>query len=232
MTKASPANPEFDRLMKVAGQIVHEKKWDASVVIALATSLAVEVNSLASLSGPQKKQLVLDVVAAKIDEAVKASIDLSGSPVLENFEKVALAYLVENALPVFLDTLIAVSRGKIDLKKVVPKSWASYLFCFSASAVQVASVPAAEAVPVLPSQPPAVVESKVDEIPLQSNPLYNKPEPGSVAAVVSDVVADVVSEVKEKESVDTEIPQQQNTDTVIEVPSAVEVSPATPLEKL
>lgn len=229
MTKASPANPEFDRLMKVAGQIVHEKNWNASVVIALATSLAVEVNSLASLSGPQKKQLVLDVVAAKIDEAVKASIDLSGSPVLES---ALLAYLVENALPVFLDTLIAVSRGKIDLKKVVPKSWASYLFCFSASAVQVASVPAAEAVPVLPSQPPAVVESKVDEIPLQSNPLYNKPEPGSVAAVVSDVVAAVVSEEKEKESVDTETPQQQNTDTVVEVPSAVEVSPATPLEKL
>lgn len=226
MTKASPANPEFDKLMKVAGQIVHEKKWDASVVIALATSLAVEVNSLASLSGPQKKQLVLDVVAAKIDEAVKASIDLSGSPVLES---ALLAYLVENALPVFLDTLIAVSRGKIDLKKVVPKSWASCFSCFSASAVQVASA-ASEAVPVPPSQPPAVVESKVDEIPLQSNPLYNKPEPGSVAAVVADVVAAVVSE--EKESVDTEIPQQQNTDTVIEVPSAVEVSPATPLEKL
>jgi hypothetical protein len=229
MTKASPANPEFDKLMKVAGQIVHEKNWNASVVIALATSLAVEVNSLASLSGPQKKQLVLDVVAAKIDEAVKASIDLSGSPVLES---ALLAYLVENALPVFLDTLIAVSRGKIDLKKVVPKSWVSCFSCVSASAVQVASVPVPVAVPVLSSQPPAVVESKVDEIPLQSNPLYNKPEPGSV---VADVVVDVSEEKekeKEKETVDTEIPQQQNTDTVIEVPSAVEVSPATPLEKL
>lgn len=231
MTKASPANPEFDKLMKVAGQIVHEKNWNASVVIALATSLAVEVNSLASLSGPQKKQLVLDVVAAKIDEAVKASIDLSGSPVLES---ALLAYLVENALPVFLDTLIAVSRGKIDLKKVVPKSWASCFSCFSASAVQVVAAAEAVPVPVPSSQPPAVVESKVDEIPLQSNPLYNKPEPGSVAAVVADVVA-VVSEEKEKEkkeSVDTETPQQKNTDTVIEVPSAVEVSPATPLEKL
>jgi hypothetical protein len=228
MTNSSPATLEFDKLMKTAGQIVHEKNWDASAVISLATSLAVQVNSLTSLSGPQKKQLVLDVVKAKIHETVKTSIDLSGSPVVQS---AVLDYLVENALPVFLDTLIAVSRGKIDLKKVVPKSWASCFSCFpclSVASVQVASSPVSvQVVPVLSSQTPAVLDVKVDEIPLQSNPLYKKSDP----VVPEEKSLPVVKE-EEKVPVDTEIPQQQSTDTVTEVLGAVEVSPSTLPEKL
>ncbi len=120
-------NPEFDRLKSVAKALMSQKQWDASSLVALAGSLAGEVNKLTSLSGPQKKQLVLDVVKAVFQEAVEKA---SPSSPLGNPETVkSLNFVLDFAVPASLDLAVAAARGQLDLKKVKKTAIAGCLAC-------------------------------------------------------------------------------------------------------
>ncbi len=120
-------NPEFDRLKSVAQVLMSQKQWDASSLVALAGSLAGEVNKLTSLSGSQKKQLVLDVVKAVFQEAVEKA---SPSSPLGNPETVkSLNFVLDFAVPASLDLAVAAARGQLDLKKVKKTAIAGCLAC-------------------------------------------------------------------------------------------------------
>jgi hypothetical protein len=119
----APTSPEFGKLKKVAEQVVSHKQWDASLMISLAGSLAVEANTIVTLSGPQKKQLVLDVVKAVMTESVEAST-------AESAEKLKqLQFVAESVLPASLDLAVAAARGKFDLKKTKRTCFAAFLSC-------------------------------------------------------------------------------------------------------
>lgn len=203
----TPTNPEFDKLKKYADEILDKGHWNAATVVSLATSLAVHVNSFVSLSGSEKKKLVVEVVKEEINEALEESRNAPGDRPgkLSSDELQVLLFFVENALPAVLDSLVAVARGKIDLKKVVPRSWASCFSCCAASAVNaVPPAPVPSSVAVVSSAPPAALELKEEPIPLQSNPLYVGPE---------------------EKYVDKQTPQENNNHVVTVVQSVSEESP-------
>jgi hypothetical protein len=127
----APTSPEFCKLKELALKVVSHKQWDAPLMISLGGSLAVEANKIASLSGSQKKQLVLDVVKDVMIESVGAST-------AESAEKLKqLNFVVESVLPASLDLAVAAARGEFDLKKAKRSCFAAFLSClpFLVSAV-------------------------------------------------------------------------------------------------
>jgi hypothetical protein len=124
---AVPTSPEFDRLKSFARSLMSQKQWDASSLVALGGSLAGEVNKISSLSGPQKKQLVLDVVKSVFQEAVeKAS---PASPLASAETVKSLTFVLDFAVPASLDLAVAAARGQLDLKKVKKTAVAGCLAC-------------------------------------------------------------------------------------------------------
>lgn len=122
-TSLAPTSPEFGKLQVLAQQVVSHKQWDAALVISLGGSLAVEANKLLNLSGPQKQQLVLDVVKSVLIESVGAST-------VESAEKLKqLQFVVESVLPASLELAISAARGKFDLKKHKRTCFAAFVAC-------------------------------------------------------------------------------------------------------
>jgi hypothetical protein len=118
-TSLAPTSPEFCKLKELAQQVICHKQWDAALIVSLGGSLAVEANKLLTLSGPQKKQLVLDVVKAVLNESVTAS----------TAELKQLQFVVESVLPASLDLAVAAARGKFDLKKTKRTCFAAFVAC-------------------------------------------------------------------------------------------------------
>lgn len=122
-TTLAPTSPEFGKLKALAQQVVSHKQWDAALVISLGGSLAVEANKLVALSGPQKQQLVLDVVKSVLIESVGAST-------AESAEKLKqLEFVVVSVLPASLELAISAARGKFDLKKHKKTCFAAFVAC-------------------------------------------------------------------------------------------------------
>lgn len=241
LASKNPINPEFDRLMKIAHELhVKDQKWSVSVLISLATSLAVEVNSVVSLPGSLKKQLVIDVVKALLDEAVKESTEKQGETPggLSADELKTLVSFAENALPVVLDTLIAVARGKIDLKKIVPQklSWPKWAGCFVCSASSLEKV----VMPVVAAEVPEPSRYSLNAMEIRVPEMAPAAETNSPVALATEMKTPTPAahqsstpqpDMSEEKPVETETPPQKNTDTEVEVPSVVEVSPPILLEK-
>jgi hypothetical protein len=122
-TSLAPTSPEFCKLKDLAQQLVTHKQWDAALVVSLGGSLAAEANRLVNLSGSQKKQLVLDVVKAVLNESVKASTAESAERLKQ------LVFVVEGVLPASLDLAVAAARGKFDLKKTKRTCFAAFVAC-------------------------------------------------------------------------------------------------------
>lgn len=120
-------NPEFDRLKSVAHSLMSQKQWDAASLVSLAGSLAGEVNTLTSLSGSQKKQLVLDVVKGVFQEAVAKAPP--SSPLASAETVKSLNFVLDFAVPASLDLAVAAGRGQLDLKKVKKTAIAGCLVC-------------------------------------------------------------------------------------------------------
>jgi hypothetical protein len=192
-------NPEFDRLKSVAKALMSQKQWDASSLVALAGSLAGEVNKLTSLSGPQKKQLVLDVVKAVFQEAVEKA---SPSSPLGNPETVnSLNFVLDFAVPASLDLAVAAARGQLDLKKVKKTAIAGCLACL----------------PFLLKKT-GVSAEQAKAIESAAKNLVAEPEP---APVVQDDKSKSQTESTEEKSADTETAQRKNSlsaGVVIRVP--------------
>lgn len=200
-------NPEFDRLKSVAHSLMSQKQWDAASLVALAGSLAGEVNKLSSLSGLQKKQLVLDVVKAALQEAVEKA---SPSSPLSSAETVkSLNFVLDFAVPASLDLAVAAARGHLDLKKVKKTAIAGCLACLpfllkkgGASDAQAKAIE-------------SVVKNAVGE-----------PEPAAQVAATTEPVSDKPTpqtESSEEKPAETETPPRKNSlaaGVVIRVPEA------------
>lgn len=124
---SSPTNPEFDRLKDLAKAIMSQKQWDPASLVSLAGSLASEVNKIASLSGSQKKDLVLDVIKSAFHEAVEKAAP--GSPLAAPETVKSLMFVLDFAVPASLDLAVAAARGKLDLKKVKKTAITGCLAC-------------------------------------------------------------------------------------------------------
>jgi hypothetical protein len=200
----SAPNPEFDRLKSVAQSLMSQKQWDAASLVSLAGSLAGEINKLTSLSGSQKKQLVLDVVKAVFQEAVeKAS---PSSPLVSPETVKSLNFVLDFAVPASLDLAVAAARGQLDLKKVKKTAIAGCLACLpfllKAGGVSVAQT--------------KVIESVVKNV-------VSEPEPAAAAALEDK--PSPKTESSEEKSAETETPPRKNSlaaGVVIRVP---EVTP-------
>ena len=120
-------NPEFDRLKSVAQALMSQKQWDGASLVALAGSLAGEVNKLVSLSGSQKKQLVLDVLKSQFQEAVEKAPP--SSPLASPETVKSLTFVLDFAVPASLDLAVAAARGQLDLKKVKKTMLAGIFVC-------------------------------------------------------------------------------------------------------
>lgn len=113
-----PSSPEFGKLKAVAETVMHQKDWSAPSLVALGGVLAAEANRLSGLSGAQKKQLVVDVIKAVFQEAIKKSTDVSGSSLASPEVIQSLTFVIDSVLPASLDLAVAAARGQLDLKKV------------------------------------------------------------------------------------------------------------------
>jgi hypothetical protein len=124
VTKAA-ISQQYGMLQATAAHFLSDKTLSAPVVLALAAALATEVNSVGSLSGPEKKKLVCDIVESAVETALKASKIGLGSPPVSDEEEKALVYVVKNAVPASLDLIVAAAHGKFDLKRVASSYWMS-----------------------------------------------------------------------------------------------------------
>lgn len=195
----SAPNPEFDRLKSVAQSLMSQKQWDAASLVSLAGSLAGEVNKLTSLSGSQKKQLVLDVVKAVFQEAVEKASPSSPLGLPETVK--SLNFVLDFAVPASLDLAVAAARGQLDLKKVKKTAIAGCLACLP-FLLKAGGVSAAQT---------KVIESVVRNVVAEPQPaaLEDKPNPKP--------------ESSEEKSAETETPPRKNSlaaGVVIRVPEA------------
>ena len=193
----SAPNPEFDRLKSVAQSLMSQKQWDAASLVSLAGSLAGEVHKLTSLSGSQKKQLVLDVVKAVFQEAVEKASPSSPLGLPETVK--SLNFVLDFAVPASLDLAVAAARGQLDLKKVKKTAIAGCLACLP-FLLKAGGVSAAQT---------KVIESVVKNVVAEPAALEDKPNPKT--------------ESLEEKSAETETPPRKNSlaaGVVIRVPEA------------
>lgn len=194
-------NPEFDRLKSLAQTLMSQKQWDAASLIALAGSLAGEVNKLVSLTGPQKKQLVLDVVKAVFQDAVEKA---SPASPLGNADAVkSLMFVLDFAVPASLDLAVAAARGHLDLKKVKKTAIAGCLACLPF---------------FLKASGASVEQTKMIEAAAKNLVVQAEPEVKS-----ADDKPTTQTESTEEKSSETETPQRKNSlaaGVVIRVPEA------------
>ena len=202
---AVPTSPEFDRLKSFARSLMSQKQWDASSLVALAGSLAGEVNKISSLSGPQKKQLVLDVVKSVFQEAVeKAS---PASPLASAETVKSLNFVLDFAVPASLDLAVAAARGQLDLKKVKKTAVAGCLACLP-FLMKSAGASAQQA---------AIVETMAKNLVAEPEPESDKTNPL------------LETDEAKKKTDETETPQQKNSlegGVVIRVPEATPEPPS------
>jgi hypothetical protein len=96
-----------------------------------------KVNQMKDLKGPEKKQLVLDVIQkamVKSEEAEKSG----KTDTAEITEKwTALRKIANDVLPVSLDLVVSAARGNLDFKKISSKTWIEYFCCFFQAATGV-----------------------------------------------------------------------------------------------
>jgi hypothetical protein len=110
------------KLLSYAQKAVGDKAWTVELVLRIGADLAGAVNSFPNLSGKDKCQLVCQTILKMLDDVEKVERERS----VESTEKEKTIALLEECraavktvLPVSLELMVAVSRGKIVLKKVV-----------------------------------------------------------------------------------------------------------------
>ena len=171
--------------LKASGRkLMSQRDWNSSSLISLGGQLASEVNSVTSLSGPQKQTLVVLAVKELVKESVKGS-----SAELAKAQQ--LLQIADDILPACLNLAVSAARGsldlkKIDLKKVQTTCWAflpSLLSC-CASKEQIAQI------------------AKVADLP--SNDASKTLTVENIVLAVKEVVEPVVAEENKSESIKSE----------------------------
>ena len=109
------------KLLSYAQKAVGDKAWTVELVLRIGADLAGAVNSFPNLSGADKAELVCQTILKMLDDVEKVERERS----VESTEKEKTIALLEQCraavktvLPVSLELMVAVSRGKIVLKKI------------------------------------------------------------------------------------------------------------------
>lgn len=107
-----------------------KKSWTSETVLRVGVDVAMKVNQLKDLKGPEKKQLVLDVLQKamiKCEESEKSG-KTETAEITERWA--ALRKIANDVLPVSLDLVVSAARGGFDFKKISSKTWIEYFCCF------------------------------------------------------------------------------------------------------
>jgi len=126
-----------DLLVEFVLEQTTKKSWTSETVLRVGVDVAMKVNQMKDLKGPEKKQLVLDVIQkamVKSEEAEKSG----KADTAEITEKwTALRKIANDVLPVSLDLVVSAARGNLDFKKISSKTWIEYFCCFFQAATGV-----------------------------------------------------------------------------------------------
>jgi hypothetical protein len=126
-----------DLLVEFVLEQTTKKSWTSETVLRVGVDVAMKVNQMKELKGPEKKQLVLDVIQkamVKSEEAEKSG----KADTAEITEKwTALRKIANDVLPVSLDLVVSAARGNLDFKKISSKTWIEYFCCFFQAATGV-----------------------------------------------------------------------------------------------
>jgi hypothetical protein len=126
-----------DLLVEFVLEQTTKKSWTSETVLRVGVDVAMKVNQMKDLKGPEKKQLVLDVIQkamVKSEEAEKSG----KADTAEITEKwTALRKIANDVLPVSLDLVVSAARGNLDFKKISSRTWIEYFCCFFQAATGV-----------------------------------------------------------------------------------------------
>jgi len=136
VVQSTAVSHEFGMLQALASHYLAGKTLSAPVLMSLAAALSAEVNSVKTLSGAEKKQLVCDIVVQALQTALTASKVGLGSPAVSAEEEVALIYVAKNVIPASVDLLISAANGQLNLKKLAKTGWADCRSCLPVAAQQ------------------------------------------------------------------------------------------------
>lgn len=129
---------DADSLVTFVLEQTAKKSWDSETVLRVGVEVAMKVNQMKSLKGPEKKQLVLDVIQKamlKCEEKEKVGMTDTSEVTKRWLE---LRTTVNAVLPVSLDLVVLAARGGFNFKKLTSRTWLQYCCCFLRSAVDVA----------------------------------------------------------------------------------------------
>lgn len=98
----------FNEIYEEAKELVEEKGLSLQNIVSITTKLMQMVERIHSLSGPEKKKMVIDVLLKLIDE----------SDVLDEETEQALQSFIEITLPGTIDIIIAASKNQFDINSV------------------------------------------------------------------------------------------------------------------
>lgn len=101
----------LSQLKATGRKLMTQREWSSSSLIALGGSLAAEINSVSSLSGPQKQTLVVLAIKDLVKESVKGST-------AELAKAQHLLQIADDVLPACLNLAVSAARGGLDLKKI------------------------------------------------------------------------------------------------------------------
>jgi len=126
-----------DSLMGFVLEQTAKKSWTSETVLRVGVDVAMKVNQLKDLKGPEKKQLVLDVLQKAMvncEESEKSG-KTDTAEITERWA--ALRKVANDVLPVSLDLVVSAARGGFDFKKISPRTWLEYFCCFFQAATGV-----------------------------------------------------------------------------------------------
>lgn len=155
-------------------------------LIGLAGLLAGRVNTLTHLTGPQKKNLVVEV----LEHAVRASVPS------ELREETLL--FIQRTVPSVLDVAIEIGRGRIDLRKPADLK----VGCFALGRLLLSCVQAkakSPAGPVLTALAPPRESVHQEEVVVESVPVTEEADDVPIEDVLRDSVCAPVPEETEKQ---------------------------------
>ena len=129
---------DADSLVTFVLEQTAKKSWDSETVLRVGVDVAMKVNQINGLKGPEKKKLVLDVIQKamlKCEEKEKVG-KADTTEVTKRW--LQLRTTVTDVLPVSLDLVVSAARGGFDFKKLTSRTWLQYCCCFFQAAVDVA----------------------------------------------------------------------------------------------
>lgn len=184
MSTASPAEKLLEDIVKDArNQFILAKadgKLEAGEVVQIAVSVAQKVQKLGGLSGTEKKAVVLLSLKRGLEAA--GGIPGIAEEMRAEMEKQLLA-----SASAAIDVAVAVSQGKIDLRK--PAVWKAVCLPLCSAAAQLAAAKVPKDVPVLKEALGAVAQNLVAEkakSASQESPAEIRPAESAEAPPVAD----------------------------------------------